>query len=142
MSVLGDMTVQKISKYCLGNMGPRREKFQLSTLKCLFSFINLSESVFRSVTGMFDLGEDVLLDTNDLPFAVYLSSLQTPQPSSKYLGLMRYRGNLSQHLGSTLCECKSPQLEESDLVSSHNWATFVFSKFSLFLSFIIFINSM
>ena len=51
---------------------------------------------------MFDLGECLLLDADTLPSAVHLSSVQTPQPSSENLGLMRRRGDLSGHLVSSL----------------------------------------
>ena len=42
---------------------------------------------------MHDLGDCLSLDANNLPSAVYLSSVETPQPSSENLGLMRYWGN-------------------------------------------------
>ena len=51
--------------------------------------------------GMLDLGECLLLDADYLPSEVGLSSVQISQPSSKNLGLMRYRGDLSGHLVST-----------------------------------------
>ena len=47
---------------------------------------------------MLDLRESLLLDPDILTSAVYLSSVQTPQPSSENLGLMTYRGDLSGHL--------------------------------------------
>ena len=62
------------------------------------------------MTGLLDFGEFLSLDADNLPSAVYLSSVHTPQPSSENLGLMRYRGNLSGHLVSALWEYKSPQL--------------------------------
>ena len=37
---------------------------------------------FRRVTGMLDSGEFLLLNTDDLPSAVYLLTVQTPQPSN------------------------------------------------------------
>ena len=49
---------------------------------------------------MLDFGECLSLDANNLPSAVYLSSVQTPQPTSENFGPMRYRGDL-------LGECKS-----------------------------------
>ena len=61
-----------------------------------------------------ELGVCLLLNADNLPSAVYLSSVQTPQPSSENLSLMRYMANFLGHLVSNLCECKSPQLEESD----------------------------
>ena len=66
------------------NTGPRRENWFLN-LACQFSFLLLSESVlnFRRVTNMVDLGECLSLDADNLPSAVYLSTVQTPQPSSE-----------------------------------------------------------
>ena len=54
------------------------------------------------------------LAADNLPSAVRLSSVLTPQPFSENVGLMRYIGDLLVDLVSTLWECKSPQLEESD----------------------------
>ena len=61
---------------------------------------------------MLELGEFPSLDADNLPFAVHLSSVQTPQPSSENLCLIRYCGDLLGHLVSTLWECKSPELEK------------------------------
>ena len=63
---------------------------------------------------MLDLGECLSLDAYNVPSAVYLSSVQNPQPSSGNLGLMMYRANFSGHLVSTLGESKFSQLEQSD----------------------------
>ena len=49
-----------------------------------------------------DLEERLSLDADNLTSAVYLSSVQTSQPSSENHGLMRYRANFCGHLASTL----------------------------------------
>ena len=51
---------------------------------------------------MLDLGECLSMDADNLPSAIYLSSVHPSQPSSKNLGLMRYRGDMLKHLVSTL----------------------------------------
>ena len=65
---------------------------------------------FRRMTGLVDLRECLSLAEDNLPSAVSLSSVHTPQQSSENHGLMGYMvGSLGQ-LVSILWECKSPQL--------------------------------
>ena len=44
------------------------------------------------VTGMLDLGKCLFLDTYNLPTAVYMSSVQNPQPYCENLGQERFGG--------------------------------------------------
>ena len=74
---LGYMPVQSFSKL-------RKDKLVVNSGVSI-QVLLLSESVlnFRRVTGMLDLGECLSLDANNLPPAVYLSSLPTLQLSSE-----------------------------------------------------------
>ena len=54
------------------------------------------------MTGILDFGEYLYLDADDFQSVVYLGSEETPQTSSENLSLMRYSGDLSVHLVSTV----------------------------------------
>ena len=84
-------------------MGPRREKIGFNS-GVPIQFLPLLKSVlnFRRVTGLLDLGECLSLKLDNLPSAVYLSSLQTPQPSNENLGLGI--GVICRDIQCQLCE--------------------------------------
>ena len=89
------MTAQSFSKQIVLKIFVQEQKLFFKLFESKFFFSPLLKSVlnFRRVTEMLDA---------DLPSAVFLSSVQTPLPSRENLGLMRYRGDLSKQLVSTL----------------------------------------
>ena len=97
------MTIKSFSRPIGLKIWVKKEEKLVLNSEMPIKFLLLSESVlnFRRVTGILDLGECLSLVADDLQSAVYLSTVQTPKPSSENLGLMRYRGDLLGHLVST-----------------------------------------